>query len=126
MSVRGIFACSSISATSGRTCACANSRTLSRSRRSSSVSVVSEGSDVSVGRVVTVRMLSLGPEPRVFPARSLIRSIALLLAASSAPVLIQARQQTPPAQQQPPPTPPPQQQEQQQPTFRLRVDSVSV
>jgi VWFA-related protein len=62
----------------------------------------------------------------VFPARSLTRSIALLLAAISTPVLTQARQQTPPAQQQPPQTPPPQQQEPQQPTFRLRVDSVSV
>ena len=38
---RGIFACSSISRTSGRTCASANSRTLSRKIASSSASTVS-------------------------------------------------------------------------------------
>jgi len=51
----------------------------------------------------------------VVPARSLTRSIALLLAVLSTPVLTQERPPSPPAQEQQP-----------QPTFRARVDSVSV
>ena len=59
-------------------------------------------------------------------ARFSKHAIVLLLAAISTPVLSQERLQQ--QQQQPPPQPPPQQQPAppQQPTFRVRVDTVSV
>src|SRR5688500_4352680 len=147
----GIFACSSISRTSGRICASANSRTLSRKICSSSASVVNGWGRVAVSWL-TVRLLSdhrtseCYHRPRATSAREgrrerrqvlmrapLIRLFGTLFVAAAA-LQVSHAEQAPsagsPQAQQPPPTPPPAGQQaqdpQRQPTFRTGINFVRV
>src|SRR5687768_15968585 len=116
-SARGIFACSSISRTSGRTCASANSRMLSRRIRSSSLRSVRAGLVMTSKLMRTILSHGAGPQVRLRPALRrqkcryhpmMRRLTAFVLAAcaaalgvslSAAPNEVEGQQ--PPQQQQP-------------------------
>src|SRR2546426_11344191 len=95
MSAGSIFACSSISRTSGRISRSANSYTLSRNNRSSSDSVVRACAAASVCCVVTI---SSRPDVIIADMRRLV--VALLLGAAI--YRAEARQQPPREGAQPP------------------------